>query len=103
MEILLGDVCKLDTLPYFDVCISNTPYQVCMTLHCVDVDFIAVGVQVTSMSTITEDLYFDVSTGICVASGSQAWRCTLLSSKCERSNVGPCCTYHEGTQPSNLT
>jgi len=28
LEILLGDVCKLDTLPYFDVCISNTPYQV---------------------------------------------------------------------------
>lgn len=28
LEILLGDVCKLDPLPYFDVCISNTPYQV---------------------------------------------------------------------------
>jgi len=28
LEILLGDVCKLETLPYFDVCISNTPYQV---------------------------------------------------------------------------
>ena len=28
LEILLGDVCKLDGLPYFDVCISNTPYQV---------------------------------------------------------------------------
>jgi hypothetical protein len=30
LEILLGDVCKLETLPYFDVCISNTPYQVCL-------------------------------------------------------------------------
>jgi 18S rRNA (adenine1779-N6/adenine1780-N6)-dimethyltransferase len=28
LEILLGDVCKLESLPYFDVCISNTPYQV---------------------------------------------------------------------------
>jgi len=28
LEVLLGDVCKLDKLPYFDVCISNTPYQV---------------------------------------------------------------------------
>lgn len=27
LEIVLGDFCKVD-LPYFDVCISNTPYQV---------------------------------------------------------------------------
>src|ERR1700761_5854617 len=28
LEILLGDVIKLPELPYFDVCISNTPYQI---------------------------------------------------------------------------
>jgi 18S rRNA (adenine1779-N6/adenine1780-N6)-dimethyltransferase len=28
LEILLGDVIKLPQLPYFDVCISNTPYQI---------------------------------------------------------------------------
>lgn len=28
LEIMLGDVVKLPELPYFDVCISNTPYQV---------------------------------------------------------------------------
>ena len=28
LDVLLGDVIKMD-LPYFDVCISNTPYQVC--------------------------------------------------------------------------
>lgn len=28
LEVILGDVIKTD-LPYFDVCISNTPYQVC--------------------------------------------------------------------------
>jgi 18S rRNA (adenine1779-N6/adenine1780-N6)-dimethyltransferase len=28
LEILLGDVIKLPKLPYFDVCISNTPYQI---------------------------------------------------------------------------
>lgn len=28
LEVLLGDVIKTD-LPPFDVCISNTPYQVC--------------------------------------------------------------------------
>ncbi|KAL9591310.1 MAG: hypothetical protein Q9179_007853 [Wetmoreana sp. 5 TL-2023] len=29
LEVLLGDVIKTE-LPYFDVCISNTPYQVCI-------------------------------------------------------------------------
>ena len=28
LELLLGDVIKTTPLPYFDVCISNTPYQI---------------------------------------------------------------------------
>ncbi|CAG8950009.1 hypothetical protein HYFRA_00004342 [Hymenoscyphus fraxineus] len=28
LEVLLGDVIKMETLPQFDVCISNTPYQI---------------------------------------------------------------------------
>jgi 18S rRNA (adenine1779-N6/adenine1780-N6)-dimethyltransferase len=28
LEIILGDVIKMKQLPYFDVCISNTPYQI---------------------------------------------------------------------------
>lgn len=28
LELILGDVIKQQTLPYFDVCISNTPYQI---------------------------------------------------------------------------
>ena len=28
LEVLLGDIVKMPNLPYFDVCISNTPYQV---------------------------------------------------------------------------
>ncbi|KAF2768876.1 rRNA adenine dimethylase [Teratosphaeria nubilosa] len=28
LELVLGDVIKLEKLPYFDVCISNTPYQI---------------------------------------------------------------------------
>ena len=31
LEVLVGDVCKME-LPYFDVCISNTPYQVCQRM-----------------------------------------------------------------------
>lgn len=30
LEVMLGDVVKTQ-LPYFDVCISNTPYQVYLT------------------------------------------------------------------------
>ncbi|KAF1820499.1 rRNA adenine dimethylase [Dissoconium aciculare CBS 342.82] len=28
LELILGDVIKLPELPYFDICISNTPYQI---------------------------------------------------------------------------
>lgn len=28
LEVLLGDVIKIDPLPEFNVCISNTPYQI---------------------------------------------------------------------------
>lgn len=28
LEIVLGDVIKMEKLPYFDICISNTPYQI---------------------------------------------------------------------------
>ncbi|KAH3662372.1 hypothetical protein OGAPHI_005624 [Ogataea philodendri] len=28
LEIIMGDFMKLDNLPYFDVCVSNTPYQI---------------------------------------------------------------------------
>jgi 18S rRNA (adenine1779-N6/adenine1780-N6)-dimethyltransferase len=28
LEVVLGDVIKMEQLPYFDVCISNTPYQI---------------------------------------------------------------------------
>ena len=33
LEVLLGDVCKMEW-PYFDVCISNTPYQVIFVICC---------------------------------------------------------------------
>ena len=33
LEVLLGDVIKTE-LPPFDVCISNTPYQVCHYFYC---------------------------------------------------------------------
>ena len=28
LQVVVGDVLKVDPLPYFDVCISNVPYQV---------------------------------------------------------------------------
>jgi 18S rRNA (adenine1779-N6/adenine1780-N6)-dimethyltransferase len=33
LEVMLGDAIKTK-LPYFDVCISNTPYQVCTNSRC---------------------------------------------------------------------
>lgn len=33
LEVMLGDVIKTE-LPHFDVCISNTPYQVRGSFHC---------------------------------------------------------------------
>ena len=35
LEVLLGDVIKTE-LPHFDVCISNTPYQVSFYICCLD-------------------------------------------------------------------
>jgi len=32
LELIIGDFVKAD-LPYFDVCISNTPYQVSLLRH----------------------------------------------------------------------
>jgi len=28
LEVVIGDFVKLEPLPYFEVCISNTPYQI---------------------------------------------------------------------------
>jgi 18S rRNA (adenine1779-N6/adenine1780-N6)-dimethyltransferase len=40
LEVLLGDVIKTE-LPAFDVCISNTPYQVCLLPACLDCEELA--------------------------------------------------------------
>lgn len=32
LQIILGDFVKLESVPSSDVCISNTPYQVCCTI-----------------------------------------------------------------------
>lgn len=37
LDVLIGDVVKMPDLPYFDVCISNTPYQV--YILCDDIRF----------------------------------------------------------------
>jgi len=28
LHLIVGDVLKLDTLPFFDVCVANLPYQI---------------------------------------------------------------------------
>jgi 16S rRNA A1518/A1519 N6-dimethyltransferase RsmA/KsgA/DIM1 with predicted DNA glycosylase/AP lyase activity len=34
LDVILGDVIKMENLPQFDVCISNTPYQISSPLVC---------------------------------------------------------------------
>ena len=65
LDILLGDVCKLETLPYFDVCISNTPYQVCiLNSPCLRLDLLPPRFQITSMPSSPSNLHPDVPTRI---------------------------------------
>ena len=61
LEVLLGDVIKTE-LPHFDVCISNTPYQVSPFFDCTEIvtlmraDFKSIGFQVTRSQRRTSDI-----------------------------------------------
>jgi 16S rRNA A1518/A1519 N6-dimethyltransferase RsmA/KsgA/DIM1 with predicted DNA glycosylase/AP lyase activity len=70
LNVVVGDFLKVD-LPYFDVCISNTPYQVTMGIWLILKDFITIGVQVTSSSTNVPVCSSHVSTRVCNASSRQ--------------------------------
>ena len=69
LEVLLGDVVKTE-LPYFDVCISNTPYQVRILLHLsfwqklTLADLLATHIQTSRSFSCTTDMYTDVPTRI---------------------------------------
>lgn len=48
LQIIQGDVLKIN-LPYFDICVSNIPYQV---NKIVEIDIISFGIQIVSTQTI---------------------------------------------------
>ena len=66
LEVLLGDVIKTE-LPHFDVCISNTPYQVYYAINSgkgyelISVaDFQSIGIQASSSTQPTPNFYSHV-------------------------------------------
>lgn len=68
LEVLLGDVIKTE-LPHFDVCISNTPYQVCICQNCAScsesngrADFVTTCLQTTLLAKPTSMQCSHVST-----------------------------------------
>jgi SAM-dependent methyltransferase len=84
LEVMLGDVIKTD-LPYFDVCISNTPYQVRFRIYICPLaagwlmcaDILAPHLQVACPLPGAADMYSHVSEGICHETDRQARRSTL--------------------------
>lgn len=67
LQIMVGDFLEAD-LPYFDVCVSNTPYQVIfasiyvLILSMLILDFISVNFQIIDSSSYVPYCHFNVST-----------------------------------------
>jgi SAM-dependent methyltransferase len=98
LEILLGDVIKTE-LPYFDVCISNTPYQV--RRHILDgrgliyADFLPISFQAVGVFAGSTDLRSHVPEGVCASTCSKTGRCIILQAFCECTDVVQSHPYHE--------
>jgi SAM-dependent methyltransferase len=96
LDILLGDVIKTE-LPHFDVCISNTPYQVRDALECIEragltgTDLESAGLQTTCVAEPAAHFNPHVPTRVCAATYRQAWRCAVLSTLRQRAVLGE---YH---------
>ena len=83
LEVLLGDVVKTD-LPYFDVCISNTPYQVgfsgCLTSRTstqIRLDFLTAHLQTSRTFSCASCMYSHVPARIRYATLRKARRQTV--------------------------
>ena len=97
LEVLLGDVIKTE-LPHFDVCISNTPYQVSLHLGSEkrkrmliddgDVDFQSVGVQASGPSQPSSNVHSYVPARICTPPHRASWGCIVLPIIGERAVLG---------------
>lgn len=70
LEIIVDDFLKVD-LPYFDVCVSNTPYQVICLF---DPDFFTAHFQAFGSQTSFQIIFAHVSKRICYAPCGKARR-----------------------------
>lgn len=78
LQLMIGDVLKTP-LPYFDICVSNTPYQVFILYDSLDlalifsmVDIFAIGLCPTESPTDVSMCYFDVPKRICIKTCCEA-------------------------------
>ena len=105
LDVMLGDVIKMD-LPYFDVCISNTPYQVPLPylltvaqvntlIRLYSTDILPTHVQTPLPIPRSPSLHPNLPTRIRPTSLRAPRRSSLLSSFSERPNVGPHNARHE--------
>lgn len=105
LEVMLGDVIKTE-LPYFDVCISNTPYQVCYLTFELRfcpligplVDLVASNFQTPGNLPGSADMYSHVPTRIRHATFREARRSSVQPTVSQRADVGKDRPHHESRQ-----
>jgi predicted RNA methylase len=100
LEVLLGDVIKTE-LPHFDVCISNTPYQVRLRLQVGEFGLMQVAdlqssrLQTPCLTQPSSNLNPHVSARICTSTYSAAWGSVVLPIIRQRAVLGQDYAYHE--------
>lgn len=106
LDVLLGDVIKTE-LPPFDVCISNTPYQVRLLLHLpsselpvliIPLDFLPASFQASLPPQPATHLDSHVSARIRAPPYRPSRRCPILPPQRERPVLGTHNAYHEGRE-----
>lgn len=105
LDVMLGDVIKTE-LPPFDVCISNTPYQVRRlsplrprTPHANNTpDFLPASIQASLAPQPATHLDSHVSARIRAPPDGPPRRCPILPPQCQRPVLGTHNAHHEGRE-----
>ena len=103
LEVLLGDVCKMEW-PYFDVLVSNTPYQVLnfpperMVSVDEDIDLFTLNDSSSRSEKSATHVYSDLPAGICTTLTCNSFIVIVFSTLTQHSNVRTCHPCHESWQ-----